>query len=493
MVTARAFDREHESVLTLAITCADGGQVSASGASSGSDSGSGRSAAGGHARMAKQALVVRVRDRNDNAPVFALREYAREVQENAEPSAVGVLFETRATDADEGPNGQLTYYLANTAVGCENASSTRAQRQRKRQRNTGEAYERLFSVDEQTGTIRLREKLDHEAHTSYSFLVCARDAGEPTPLAGGAAVRVEVVDVNDMAPSFERAHYVFNVTEGSAATLAGTVIGRLRATDCDRTHSNSHLRVEIEPRRVRAFEPADPALADEYEATGKPVSRLPFSLTLTSSPPTSEMLGAPTGSNGTLCSSSTWDMVVNGELDRETVSRYEFAVLVLDSGSPRALSSSANISVHVLDVNDCAPEFKRPSENNTLLPAFSALLMNPGDTVYHVSATDRDLVGQPPAPTTTAVAGSAGRLSYTLRPLQPSGSIASSAATAALAAERLEPLFTLNASSGELVVARRPTTADAGPHGWLVEVTDGLHSASIYFQVCANYSYDANY
>lgn len=495
VVTARAFDREllseSEPVLTLTITCADGGPPPAAGRAG---------SRAGEARTAKQTLTVRVVDRNDNAPTFTQAEYVRRVQENVEPAVVGALVQTRATDADEGLNGELTYYLAIASVGCENASAARGQRQR----NTrGESEEerllhRLFAVEPHTGDVRVREKLDYEARASYSFLVCARDAGEPAPLIGSAAVRIDVADVNDNAPSFERALYVFNVTEGRGGQLlTGTVIGRLRAADCDATLANSQITAQIDGRRVRGFEPEDPDAAEAfYEVTGKPIAKLPFILTPVTSASASaaaaEILGgvevaASATENGIHCSSSAWDIVVNGELDRESVARYEFAVMAFDSGSPRTLNSSVNISVHVLDVNDCAPEFKLPAENNTLFQ-FNALHLNPGEPVLHVAASDRDLVGSPHTRTPMALTGATAnrnRLSYTLRQLkQPSASPALAAAASSSAAAQSEPLFTMNASSGGLVVARRPTIADAGPHVWLVEATDGLHSASIYFQVC---------
>lgn len=498
VLTARAFDREllseSEPVLTLTITCADGGPPPAAGRAG---------SRAGEAKTAKQTLTVRVVDRNDNAPTFTQAEYVRRVQENVEPAAVGALVQTRATDADEGLNGELTYYLAIASVGCENASAARGQRQR----NTrGESEEerllhRLFAVEPHTGDVRVREKLDYEARASYSFLVCARDAGEPAPLTGSAAVRIEVADVNDNAPSFERALYVFNVTEGQGGQLlTGTVIGRLRAADCDATLANSQMTAKIDVRRVHGFEPEDPdAVKASYVVTGKPIAKLPFILTPVTSASASaaaaaaaEILGgvevaASATENGIHCSSSAWDIVVNGELDRESVARYEFAVMAFDSGSPRTLNSSVNISVHVLDVNDCAPEFKRPAENNTLFE-FSALHLNPGEPVRRVAASDRDLVGGPHTRTPMALTGATAnrnRLSYTLRQLkQPSASQALAAAASSSAAAQSEPLFTMNASSGDLVVARRPTIADAGPHVWLVEATDGLHSAAIYFQVC---------
>lgn len=366
VATARRFDREHMSVLTLTITCADsrpGAPASAALANA--------RPAGAPAKTAKQTLVVRVRDVNDNAPAFAQLEYVCEVPENADPAAVGVLLEARATDADEGLNAQLSYYLASAAVGCANVTAptdarpprpktTRDGREQRLDTHEQLLLRRLFLVDEHTGAIRLRERLDREARASYSFLVCARDAGEPAPLTGSASVRIDVADVNDVAPSFERAHYVFNVSEGSAAQRTGQVIGRLRVADCDATRSNSLTAVEIDARRVRGFEPEEPAIGDAYETVGKPLARLPFSLTLVSSSPAAAASGAAAeilddaaaaaSRSGEPCRSSEWELVVSGELDREAVARYEFAVVVKDSGSPRALSSSANVSVHVVDV-----------------------------------------------------------------------------------------------------------------------------------------------
>ena len=55
-------------------------------------------------------------------------------------------------------------------------------------------------------------------------------------------------------------------------------------------------------------------------------------------------------------------IVVLGKLDRETQDVYKFQIEAVDSGkSP--LKASANVTVHVTDVNDCVPEFSVKSYN----------------------------------------------------------------------------------------------------------------------------------
>ncbi|NXL11911.1 PCDGB protein, partial [Mesembrinibis cayennensis] len=61
-----------------------------------------------------------------------------------------------ATDADEGPNSELTYSLRGTAGIASGA----------------------FQVDSQTGEITAAGKLDYEAAALYELEVQARDGGD---------------------------------------------------------------------------------------------------------------------------------------------------------------------------------------------------------------------------------------------------------------------------------------------------------------------------
>lgn len=57
-----------------------------------------------------------------------------------------------------------------------------------------------FSIHN-NGSITLSSSLDYEAIRTYTFLVKSRDSGTPN-LSGSAMVTINVLDVNDNAPSF---------------------------------------------------------------------------------------------------------------------------------------------------------------------------------------------------------------------------------------------------------------------------------------------------
>ncbi len=59
-----------------------------------------------------------------------------------------------------------------------------------------------FSVDTNTGDIRVRLPLDRERRDSYTFSVEASDSSPFAPLSSSVDVVVSVSDVNDNAPAF---------------------------------------------------------------------------------------------------------------------------------------------------------------------------------------------------------------------------------------------------------------------------------------------------
>ncbi|NXO85653.1 PCDA8 protein, partial [Sitta europaea] len=54
----------------------------------------------------------------------------------------------------------------------------------------------IFSIDANTGDIKLKGTLDFESVTLYELHVTAKDKGAP-PLSGHCNVELEVLDVND--------------------------------------------------------------------------------------------------------------------------------------------------------------------------------------------------------------------------------------------------------------------------------------------------------
>ena len=75
-----------------------------------------------------------------------------------------------------------------------------------------------------TGEISSQRILDYERQDLYTFYVTATDGGG---LERVAMVRVNVLDVEDNVPIFERSSYVFAVDEQAAAV---TVVGAVRVS-----------------------------------------------------------------------------------------------------------------------------------------------------------------------------------------------------------------------------------------------------------------------
>ncbi|XP_032512432.2 fat-like cadherin-related tumor suppressor homolog isoform X2 [Danaus plexippus] len=159
--------------------------------------------------FADLALTLTVTDVNDCAPEFDTDEYRAGVSEAA---AVGdAVLRVRATDADAGDNGNVTYSLS--AWGPEG--------------ETGE--ELAFAVDPATGEVSVAGQLDRERRTAHHLLVTATDGGRPQLLTT-AHLFITVEDVNDCSPRMERSVVAALVSEEAAR---GTAVARVVAWDAD--------------------------------------------------------------------------------------------------------------------------------------------------------------------------------------------------------------------------------------------------------------------
>ncbi|XP_076325233.1 neural cadherin isoform X1 [Tachypleus tridentatus] len=153
-------------------------------------------------------VVVFITDVNDNKPVFENCEsYAPQVEEGS-PSGT-LVIKVKATDQDKGHNGQVRY----TIVQQPNQKGTK------------------FIVDEITGEVRTNKVFDREGDDGrfVSVTVKATDRGNP-PLEGVCSFKVEITDINDNPPLFDRQEYRENVKQDTAI---GTNILRVSASDED--------------------------------------------------------------------------------------------------------------------------------------------------------------------------------------------------------------------------------------------------------------------
>lgn len=134
--------------------------------------------AGTPPRTGSLNVVVRVTDANDNAPVFESELYEATIREDL--AAGSTVAQVRAVDADTGDNGEVRYRFG---------------------RRSTEMYGSIFAVDETTGAVTLRRRLDSRPQDGiYRLRIAAVDRG-PEPVVIHTDLVVNVVDVNNHAPS----------------------------------------------------------------------------------------------------------------------------------------------------------------------------------------------------------------------------------------------------------------------------------------------------
>lgn len=145
---------------------------------------------------------IKVTDINDNNPMFAEASlpYRFKVEEGRDNAIVGSVH---ANDADEGPNAEISYFIPSDLP---------------------------FLIDEKSGEIKTRIKLDYENVKEYKFVVTAKD-GAPDSRLGTASVTVSVQDVQDEVPTFVESLIEVRVPEN----IPDLVIATVKAHDPDST------------------------------------------------------------------------------------------------------------------------------------------------------------------------------------------------------------------------------------------------------------------
>ncbi|KAM9733774.1 protocadherin Fat 4 [Menidia menidia] len=159
-------------------------------------------------------LFVAVEDVNDNAPLFISAGTVRVPEDTRLHS---VVMTVQAKDEDTDSNGEVLYYLNDTAGGT-------------------------FRVNSTSGQIHLEQILDRELADTLTFSVTATDRGSP-PLETTMTVTVHVDDVNDNDPEFSRSNYSMSVREDISL---GSSLFQVQAHDQD-IGSNGQVRYELTP------------------------------------------------------------------------------------------------------------------------------------------------------------------------------------------------------------------------------------------------------
>ncbi|KAL9905398.1 fat-like cadherin-related tumor suppressor homolog isoform X2 [Glossina fuscipes] len=145
---------------------------------------------GGSPPLSNQAFVnVTILDVNDNQPQFAQNVYRVRISEDAKKGEK--VLQIIATDEDSHQNGVIKYNI--------------------------ERGDRLkqFSIDEFTGYVYARDKLDRETISSYVLEIRACDTGSPE-LCNYIEINVDILDVNDNPPIFKNSNYSVILQENKA-------------------------------------------------------------------------------------------------------------------------------------------------------------------------------------------------------------------------------------------------------------------------------------
>ncbi|XP_019739446.1 protocadherin gamma-C5-like [Hippocampus comes] len=376
LVLEKPLDRETLPVHHLILTAVDGGDPARSGTSQ---------------------ITITVLDNNDNAPQFERQLYEANISEKASPGAQ--ILQVKATDADEGLNGQVEYSFAE---------------------QTSEEILLLFNIESATGDITVKGDLDHEMSSLHRFDITAKDKGNPK-MEGHSGVEIKIIDVNDNAPEIIVTSLTSPVPEDAAR---GTVIALISTRDPDskengkvtlRLPSESHFKLNSSVSNHYSLVtngPLDREINDQYsvEISATDYGKPPLSsaktivvklLDVNDNPPVFSQprytiyVKENSAPGQILCSVSASDpdagenakvsySIVDSKVDDVSVSSYVYVnsengsiysmhsfdyekvkvfrvqVEAKDQGSP-SLSSNATVHVFILDQNDNAPAVIYPS------------------------------------------------------------------------------------------------------------------------------------
>ncbi|GAA6096918.1 protocadherin Fat 1a isoform X1 [Tachysurus ichikawai] len=261
-------------------------------------------------KSSSRLLDIKVTDANDNSPQFLQDSYSVEISENA---AVGTeVIQVEAKDRDLGDNGLVRYsILADT---------------------------NQFSIDEETGVVRVKKVLDREIQPELVLRIAARDQATVEPqLVSTVSLKITLEDVNDNPPKFIPPNYRVKVREDLPI---GTVIMWLEAHDPD-VGTSSQVRYSFIDSGDGKFE-------------------------------VDKLSGA---------------VRIMQNLDYEKKQVYNLVAKAKDKGKPISLSSTCHIEVEVVDVNE---NLHRPLFQSFVDKGYIKEDVPIGTPVMKVTAQDED-------------------------------------------------------------------------------------------------------
>ncbi|XP_041442042.1 protocadherin gamma-B5 isoform X18 [Xenopus laevis] len=274
----------------------------------------------GSGLVSRAKVLIQVMDENDNAPRISVSSITNPISEDSPIGTVVALI--KAHDLDSGKNGEID---------CEIIDAI----QFKLLASSGNFYK-----------IITTSTLDREKTPHYNITIQATDQGSP-PLSSLKTIRLDVLDINDNPPNFEKSSYVIYVTENNQP---GASIYSIQAMDKD-TEDNGKVVYSIINNNTEEF-------SSVSYISINPVTGVIYAL-------------------------QSFDY----EQDRE----FHIQIMAKDNGSP-SLNSRTMVRICIVDQNDNSPTILYPSPDVGGSSAFEMVHFSSehGTLVTKVVAVDTD-------------------------------------------------------------------------------------------------------
>ncbi|XP_068571399.1 protocadherin gamma-A5-like [Cebidichthys violaceus] len=242
-------------------------------------------------------LIVDVQDMNDNRPEISIMSKSTVISEDAKLNTVVTMINIEDLDSEENGNVKCFIY-ENVPFNLKTS--------------TNNFYSLVTDSD-----------LDRETASEYNITVTCSDEGVPS-LSSSVTLTLQISDVNDNAPVFERSSYEAYIVENNTPGLS---IFTVKARDAD---WNQNARVSY--------------ILDDSSVNGVPVS--------------------------SYVSVSADSGVIHAvrSFDYEQIKDFHFRVKAQDGGSP-PLSSNVTVKVMIQDQNDNPPQVLYPVQTGGSLVA----------------------------------------------------------------------------------------------------------------------------
>lgn len=270
-------------------------------------------------------IIIKVVDVNDNKPEININLMSPGKEEisyifEGDPIDTFVAL-VRVQDKDSGLNGEIVCKLH------------------------GHGHFKLQKTYENNYLILTNATLDRERRSEYSLTVIAEDKGTPS-LSTVKYFTVQVNDINDNPPHFQRSRYEFVISENNSP---GAYITTVTATDPDLGENGQVTYTILESfilgSSITTYVTIDP-------------------------------------SNGAIYALRIFD--------HEEVSQITFVVEARDGGSPKQLVSNTTVVLTIIDENDNVPVVIGPALRNDTAEISIPKGAESGFLVTRIRAIDRD-------------------------------------------------------------------------------------------------------